>query len=453
VWKLAGVNWAVNSGYSTTVNTAGPDASLFDTGGYYLGASYTNDSAADVPVSAYASQISTSRTAINGVIGNSWAWKIDADGTWTTGSNWWSAGTSPANWIPSGAGKEVVFGSNITAPRTVTLNADKTVGNLVFDGSHPYTVAGTNTLTLDSATPSDPSSTVSITVYSGSHTIAAPLTLNKAVTLNAYQPSSVLAINGAFTPAAGTTVTKTGPGTFAFPNLRMTNPLAINAGTVRITPNGTPAGTSRLASLTVTGGHLDLTDNDLVLDYAGASPLNTVRQYLQTGRGSGAWTGTGIVSSAAAGDGQKRTAIAIAEASQLLGLSGSQTAAWSGQTVDATSLLLKYTWYGDANFDGTVNADDYARIDRGLAKGLTGWVNGDFNYDNVVDAGDYALIDRARALQDGGTLSPDLLATREAQFGPAYVSALVASVPEPSSVAACVMAGAATVLRRRRRRS
>lgn len=447
-WKLAGVNWAVATGYSTTQNTTGPNASLYDTGGYYLGSNLIADTAADVPVSAYVSQISQSRTAINGVTGNSYAWNVDASGYWTTSGNWWFATNTTTT--PNGTGKEVVFGSIITAPRTVTLTTNRTVGNLVFDGPNAYTLDGTGVLTLDSTTPADPNSTVSVTVYRGNHTITAPLTLNKGATLQAYQANSSLTIAGTFTPAEGTTLTKTGPGTFAFPNLRVTNPLVINAGTIQITANGTAAGTSKLNSLTVNGGRLDLVDNDLVLDYTGATPYETVRQYLLGGLNSGAWNGTGIVSSAAAGDAQHRTAIAIAEASTLLGLSGAATTTWSGQTVDVTSLLLEYTWFGDANFDGRVDAGDYALLDRGMALGLTGWVNGDFNYDGLITAADFALIDRAYMLQSG-TLSPEMLASREAQFGAEYVSELLVSLPEPSA-GACVAAAILPFLGRGRRR-
>ena len=150
-----------------------------------------------------------------------------------------------------------------------------------------------------------------------------------------------------------------------------------------------------------------------------------------------AWT-----SSSAAADPQLRTAIAYADASLL------NTTNFSGTPVDSTTLLLKYTYYGDANMDGRINADDFALIDRGFAKHLTGWTNGDFNYDNSVTPADYLLIDRVFA-QQSGPLSPSFLAMRESQFGDAYVSQLLASVPEPSSLT-CLLAGLAFLTRRRR---
>ena len=46
------------------------------------------------------------------------------------------------------------------------------------------------------------------------------------------------------------------------------------------------------------------------------------------------------------------TGVGYAEASQALGISGAQTASWGGETVDATSVLARYTLLGDATLDG-----------------------------------------------------------------------------------------------------
>ena len=50
---------------------------------------------------------------------------------------------------------------------------------------------------------------------------------------------------------------------------------------------------------------------------------------------------------------------------------------------------------GDADGNGLVNFDDYARIDAGFNQGLIGFSNGDFNNDGVVNFDDYAIIDLA----------------------------------------------------------
>lgn len=182
------------------------------------------------------------------------------------------------------------------------------------------------------------------------------------------------------------------------------------------------------------GATLDMADNKLILDYTGASPVDTVRQYLLSAR---------LISSVANADGQHRLAIGYAEASQL------GVATWGGVGVDGTAVVTKLTYFGDANLDGKVNADDFALIDRGLAKHLAGWTAGDFNYDNVINAADYLLIDRVY-VQQGGVMSPELLAMREAAFGAGYVSELLASVPEPGLGAVGLVAAVVVGGRRRR---
>ena len=68
-------------------------------------------------------------------------------------------------------------------------------------------------------------------------------------------------------------------------------------------------------------------------------------------------------------------------------------------------MLVKYTYFGDANLDGTVNAADYLQIDNGLNSGGNVWRNGDFNYDGVVNGDDYSLIDNAFNTQGGVSLA------------------------------------------------
>jgi hypothetical protein len=369
------------------------------------------------------------------------SWDIDASGAWGTGSNW------VAGQVPNTAGAAGGFRGKITASRTVMLDVPVTVGSLTFaNPAAGYTIAaaGTTLLTLNGN-----GSAAKISVVSGNHTIAAPVTLSTDLTTSV-APGSTLTLSGPMAAAAGTTLTTSGGGTLRVRHLRVPN-VSVAAGTLQVLPDGSAAAASKVSSLAIAAGAtLDLSDNELVLDYTGPTPAPTVVNQLATARGTGSWAGSGIASSSAAVDPQRRTAIGWAEASALLGLTGSTTAPWSGQTVDATSLLLKYTWYGDANLDGTVDADDYALIDRGMAKHSTGWVNGDFNYDGIVNSADYLLIDRL-FLQQGGVLGPDTLGTRSAQFGDGYIRALLATVPEPSALVLILTANVAVLHRRRAR--
>ncbi len=164
------------------------------------------------------------------------------------------------------------------------------------------------------------------------------------------------------------------------------------------------AGGSKLLivkSLSV-AGRLNLTDNDLVLDYTGLTKLGGwngsaytgVLGMLQTGRHDGDYAGNGIVTNQTpAVAPNSLTTLAAAEASDVLGISGAQTGLFDGQAVDATSVIVKYTYAGDANLDGVVNGDDYFQIDSAFPSGGAGWLNGDFNLDGVVNGDDYFLID------------------------------------------------------------
>ena len=132
-------------------------------------------------------------------------------------------------------------------------------------------------------------------------------------------------------------------------------------------------------------------DGTLLWEYTGASPIQQLRQMIRAGFNGGAWTGTtGIRSSAAAAD--KRMALGYAETSDLFGPNGGSV---NGVPLDGSALVIRATRVGDANLDGQVNFDDYARIDLGFNTGANDWGHGDFNYDGVVNFDDYALIDLA----------------------------------------------------------
>jgi hypothetical protein len=170
-------------------------------------------------------------------------------------------------------------------------------------------------------------------------------------------------------------------------------------GVARINPNGGAVGASHLNSLTIDGaanawdGKLDLADNALVLDYSGASPLGTVLNQIITGFHNGDWHGNGITSSTAAEvasdlSNPHKTAVGYAEASAL-GISGT----FVGQPFDNTSLLIRYTFAGDANLDGKVNALDFNALASNFG-GASGkfWNQGDFNYDGVTNTLDFTVL-------------------------------------------------------------
>jgi hypothetical protein len=138
-------------------------------------------------------------------------------------------------------------------------------------------------------------------------------------------------------------------------------------------------GFSTVTSLSITGGTLDMTNNGLYIDFGSATdPISQIVGYLQTGYSAGAWTGPGIDSSSAAANPSYALGYADGIDGVVAGLSPGQ-------------IEIAYTLYGDANLDGTVNAEDYTQFAENIGQSGRNWDQGDFNYDQTVNAEDYTL--------------------------------------------------------------
>jgi hypothetical protein len=356
----------------------------------------------------------------NPVVPNA-AWNADASGNWSQGGNW--NPTTP----PNNAGAVATFGPIITAPRTVTVDAPHTVGSIIFNSGSSYTIAGPGPLTL--AIDTGP---VAIRVDAGSHTISAPLVLNRDLTATVTPGDAVLTLGGQIT-STGRTIAKGGSGRLDASRLNASG-LNVNAGTVRLLPNGTAAGTSRVNALSVAGGaaptaKLDVTNNAFVVDYTGASPLDTVKAQITTAYNGGAWDGNGITSGNA---NASNFGVGYGEASALTAVP-----AIFG-SVDSTSVLIRHTRYGDANLDGQVNLQDFNRLASNFGAAGAAWTQGDFNYDGNVNLQDFNRLASNFGLSAAG---PEVTPDDWARLG--------AAVPEPGA-ASVLVAMAMTTLRRRR---
>jgi hypothetical protein len=145
-------------------------------------------------------------------------------------------------------------------------------------------------------------------------------------------------------------------------------------------------------------GVLDLAGGAM-LHSGGGTPLDFFQTRLSRGYAAGAWSGTsaqGAINSSLAASSSLPDAIGYGLGSQIAPTTIGQFTIAPGDT------LLRYTYYGDADLNGVVNFDDYARTDLGFSTSRTGWVNGDFNYDDVINFDDYALIDLAFNSQGAG---------------------------------------------------
>ncbi len=75
---------------------------------------------------------------------NDGLWNVDSDGNWGDLLNWQDY------LIADGTDRTATLGDVITANRVITLDSDRTIGNITAaDTSHNYTISGENTLTLD----------------------------------------------------------------------------------------------------------------------------------------------------------------------------------------------------------------------------------------------------------------------------------------------------------------
>ena len=218
---------------------------------------------------------------------------------------------------------------------------------------------------------------------------------------------------------AGTiTVGDSSAGALSATRIRQ-NGLTIGASsTVTVKRSGTNLTVSILPSLTLDPtATFDLTKEALVVDYSSATPFNTIKSSVVGAYTNGSWNGKGITSSDAKNSGNGHFGIGIAEASSLF---ATFPASFQGQTVDSTSVLLRYTACGDLNLDGKVNTSDFTGLAKNFGKTGQNWVNGDFNYDGTVNALDFNAV----ASNFGQVLT-------EPELG--------ATVPEPSTALASLI--------------
>jgi hypothetical protein len=108
--------------------------------------------------------------------------------------------------------------------------------------------------------------------------------------------------------------------------------------------------------------------------------------------------------------------------------------------IAAADTLVRYTRYGDATLDGTVNLSDFNKLASNFGQSGKQWTDGDFNYDGTVNLTDFNRLASNFGLSAAGST-----------VTPQDWSNLAAAVPEPTALT--VIGGAFALLATRRRRT
>ncbi|HEY7089534.1 MAG TPA: hypothetical protein VH518_15665 [Tepidisphaeraceae bacterium] len=362
------------------------------------------------------------------------------NGSWTgnTDNNWFVAG----NWsggIPNGVDHVATFGTISSGRYNVNVDGAKTVGTIVFDSVPGYTLSGSAiTMQASSGAPA-------ILANTGSHTIASQLNLNNFLFVTVANGATLNLTGVINSTPSGRQLTKGGGGLLQIERIN-TGTVVVNAGTMRVSAKGTPnspTGTTIVNGLTIaTGAALDLTNNSMIIDYTGAvgTQVTDIRSHLKNNE---------LITSS----GTATTRLGYGDNALLA------KTTFAGQTVDTTSVLVKYTYAGDADLDGDADGVDIGTWATNFTGELGGtgsmvWTQGDWDYDGDVDGVDAGLWAQAFTGELGGAGLGSVVVD-DPNIAPGAAAILrgmgITVVPEPACVATAGLAFAGVASRRRRR--
>jgi PEP-CTERM motif len=316
---------------------------------------------------------------------------------------------------------------NITVnvdPATLNIGGNQTLGGLVLHlGGNTVNVGKNSSGGTTAASLSAP--TMSVT--SGTGNVLNTVTAANSASFNTVSIDSVSGL------------IKTGPGTLSAGVITGGGSLAVNGGKVSL-----PAAShtvSTLGALTVAndGGSLgsrtysakiDVGSSDIIVRNGSLSNLTDMARAAQSNNGGDLFGGNGLTSSVAAADasGNLRYAVGVIQNS----IDGSTIYdTFGGVAVSGTDVLVKFTYFGDADLNGLVDDTDFFLTNNGYLNSLSGWLNGDFDYSGAVDDTDFFLLNNGYLNQGAGLRAGG-------------------SVPEPTGMG-LIGLGAMSLLGRRRK--
>jgi fibronectin-binding autotransporter adhesin len=155
---------------------------------------------------------------------NSGSWGVDADGNWSLAGNWTAiSGTMP----PRNASDTATFGTGSTL-RTVTLDANETVGTANFNNGNSFVIADAgNTLTLDNS-----GSGAAVNVTGGTaNSIATAVSLNDNAAVNVSSGKALAISSTVSSTSTSKTLNVNGAGTLALSGNNTYGPAAGTVGT------------------------------------------------------------------------------------------------------------------------------------------------------------------------------------------------------------------------------
>jgi fibronectin-binding autotransporter adhesin len=258
--------------------------------------------------------------------------------------------------------------------------------------------------------------------------------------------AGTVSLSSANTYAGGTIVSG---GSLAVANADAlgTGSLAIANAASAVVQAGLPKAVS-VASVSTTGsGKLDITNNALVIKN---STLATVTAEIVKGYNNGDFLGAGITSSTAANDPNFLTAIGYAS-----NLDAAYVTFEGVGGLDDGDVLVKYTYYGDADLTGSVDLDDFNLFLAGYqdpANVPQTWIYGDFDYTGSVDLDDFNLFLAAYQANGAplaalaGFISDTGLSAADQQI----MLSAIAAVPEPGSLGVLTLVAGGLLSRRKR---